>query len=64
MVVFFFVVKSESKRSPGTDFCSGGHEGKYSSYVRLFAANFRIDVCVYIYVTLCSKFRFGTVVSG
>ena len=29
-VVVFFIVKSETKRSPGTDFASElGHEGKY-----------------------------------
>ena len=38
-VVVFFIVKSESKRSPGTNF-AGGHEGKYSSDVHLYKCKF------------------------
>ena len=34
-VVVFFIVKSESKRSPGDKVCGGGHERKYSSDIRL-----------------------------
>ena len=39
-VVVFFIVKSESKRSPETDFAADFCEGKYSSDIRLYSCEF------------------------